>query len=152
MAERAEGTPRRSRASLWYDARVLGLIFQVVVAVVVVALVVFVVHNTATNLARLGIASGFGFLSRPAGFDVSMTLIDYTPAYSYGRIFLVGLLNTLIVAAVGIVLATLLGFAVGIMRLSRNWLIAKLATVYVEVVRNVPLVLQLLFWYSGVLQ
>src|SRR5262249_60766839 len=89
--------------------------------------------------ARAHISPGFGFWTNPAGFDISQTLIAYSPATStFGRAFWVGLLNTLLVAAIGIVLATVLGFAVGIARLSRNWLVARLAAGYVEVIRNVP--------------
>ena len=110
-------------------------------------------YNVAQNLARAHIASGFGFWNNTAGFDISQTLIDYSPSTSsFGRAFWVGLLNTLLVAAIGIVLATVLGFIIGIARLSRNWLVARLAGGYVELVRNVPLLLQLLFWYNAVLK
>jgi len=98
-------------------------------------------------------ASGFGFWNNTAGFDISQALIAYSPSTStFGRAFWVGLLNTLLVAAIGILLATVLGFAIGIARLSNNWLLAKLAAGYVEVTRNVPLLLQLLFWYNAVLK
>jgi len=110
------------------------------------------IRNAAQNLAAAHIVSGFGFWSNTAGFDISQTLIAYSPSAStFGRAFWVGLLNTLLVAGIGIVLATILGFAVGIARLSRNWLVAHLAGGYVELVRNVPLLLQLLFWYNSVL-
>ena len=99
------------------------------------------------NLARLGVASGFGFLERPSGFDIGQTLIDYSAASTFGRAFLVGFLNTIVVAVVGIVLATIIGFTMGIARLSHNWLVSTLATIYVEVVRNIPLLLQLLLVY-----
>ena len=101
---------------------------------------------------RQNIASGFGFIDRTAGFDISQTLIDFDASMTYGRAFLVGLLNTLLVAGLGIVLATVLGFIIGIARLSTNWLVARLATVYVEVIRNMPLLLQLFFWYFAVLK
>ena len=109
------------------------------------------VVNTAHNLSKAGIASGFGFLSQTAGFDISQSLIDYYRASSYARAFWVGLINTLLVSSVSIVLSTLLGFVVGIMRLSGNWLVSRLALSYIEVVRNVPLLLQLLFWYIAIL-
>src|SRR5205085_12596503 len=109
--------------------------------------------NAANNLAKAGIASGFRFWDNTAGFDISQTLIPYSPSTStFGRAFWVGLLNTLLVAGLGIVLATALGFTIGIARLSRNWLVAHLAGGYVELVRNVPLLLQLLFWYNAVLK
>jgi general L-amino acid transport system permease protein len=110
------------------------------------------IRNAAENLARANIASGFGFWNNTAGFDISQTLIPYTTASTFGRAFWVGLLNTLLVAGLGIVFATVLGFLVGIARLSRNWLVARIAGGYVEVIRNLPLLLQLLFWYNGVLK
>jgi len=111
-----------------------------------------VLSNTAENLAARNIASGFGFLWEPAGFAISQTLIPYDESDSYARAFLVGLLNTLLVAAIGIVLATILGVIIGVARLSRNWLIRALAAGYVEILRNIPLLLQLFFWYFAVLR
>ena len=109
--------------------------------------------NAADNLAKANIASGFRFWNNTAGFDISQTLIDYSPSTStFGRAFWVGLLNTLLVAALGIVLATALGFTIGIARLSRNWLVSHLAGGYVELIRNIPLLLQILFWYNAVLK
>jgi general L-amino acid transport system permease protein len=115
------------------------------------ALAWMVVSNTIHNLRKQNIASGFGFWNNTAGFDISQTLISYSAASSYGEAFWVGLLNTLLVSAIGIVFATIVGFAAGIARLSSNWLIARLATVYVEVVRNVPLLLQLFVWYFALI-
>ncbi len=109
--------------------------------------------NAAQNLARANVASGFGFWNNTAGFDISQTLIPYSASTStFGRAFWVGLINTLLVAAIAIVLATVLGFIIGIARLSRNWLVARLAGGYVELIRNVPLLLQILFWYNAVLK
>ena len=111
------------------------------------------VINAAQNLAQRHIASGFGFWNNTAGFDISQTLIAYSSSTStFGRAFWVGLLNTLLVAGIGIVLATVLGFVIGIARLSRNWLVSRFAGGYVELIRNVPLLLQLLFWYNAVLK
>jgi len=107
--------------------------------------------NARANLAAQGFASGFDFLNHTAGFGVSQSLIPYQETDSYGRVFLVGLLNTLLVAGIGIVLATVLGFAIGIARLSPNWLLARLAGGYVELIRNLPLLFQILFWYLAVL-
>jgi len=136
-----------------YRRRIAGIAVQVGLVVLIGGLVYAAAYNAAQNLARAHIASGFGFWNNTAGFDISQTLIAYSPATStFGRAFWVGLLNTLLVAAIGIVLATVLGFAVGIARLSRNWLVARLAAGYVEVIRNVPLLLQLLFWYNAVLK
>src|SRR5262249_25596590 len=108
----------------------------------------FRVHNTLVNLRRQNIASGFGFLDREAAFGIGESLIPYSPADTYARAFLVGLLNTLYVSALGVVLATILGTLMGIARLSSNWLVRKLAQVYVETFRNIPLLLQLFFWWA----
>jgi general L-amino acid transport system permease protein len=135
------------------NARLRGLIWQIVTCAVVAALAIWVVHNVSDNLQRARIASGFGFWFATAGFDISQTLIDYSITTStYGRAFFVGLLNTLLIAVLGIALATVIGFVVGIARLSRNWLVAKVAGGYVELIRNIPLVLHLLFWYNAVLK
>jgi len=111
----------------------------------------FLLGNLFDNLARRGIASGFGFLDSTAGFGITMSLIPYSEASTYGRAFVVGLLNTLLVSVLGIICATVLGFAIGIGRLSRNWLIARLATIYIETLRNIPLLLQIFFWYFAAL-
>ena len=126
--------------------------YQAVLCAVIVFLAWSAIHNAAENLARAKIASGFGFWDNTAGFDISQTLIEYQATSTYGRAFWVGLLNTLLVAAIGIVLATIVGFLVGIARLSKNFLLAKLSSGYVELIRNVPLLLQLLFWYNAVLK
>jgi len=126
---------------------------QVVLVLVVFGLAYGAFVNAVNNLARAHIASGFRFWDNTAGFDISQTLIAYSASTStFGRAFWVGLLNTLLVAGAGILLATALGFVVGIARLSRNWLVARLAAGYVELIRNIPLLLQLLFWYNAVLK
>ena len=125
--------------------------FRLILVAAIAAFLVWVGDNTIENLRRANFASGFGFLDDRAGFEISQTLIPYTIESTYARAFLVGLLNTLLVAVIGIVLATVIGFVVGIARLSSNWLIARLATVYVETLRNIPLLLLLLFWYRAVL-
>jgi general L-amino acid transport system permease protein len=107
--------------------------------------------NAKANLDAQKITSGFGFLENTAGFAVNQSLIPYNESDTYGRVFVVGLLNTLLVAGIGIVLATILGFAIGIARLSPNWLVARLAGGYVELIRNLPLLFQILFWYLAVL-
>jgi general L-amino acid transport system permease protein len=140
------------RPSIWRNEFARGVILQVVVAGALLVLALFIVHNTAVNLAKRGIASGFGFLENIAGFQPTFSLIpfDITTATN-GRVFLLGLVNTLVVSAIGVVLTTLLGFIIGIARLSPNFIISKLAAVYVDVVRNVPLLAQIIFWYFGVL-
>ncbi|HFC04359.1 MAG TPA: amino acid ABC transporter permease, partial [Rhizobiales bacterium] len=119
---------------------------------VIVYLVWALVDNTIKNLAARKIASGFGFLGTTASFGINQTLIEYTEESSYGAVFIVGLLNTLLVSALGVFFATLIGFTIGVMRLSKNWVVAKIATVYVEVLRNIPLLLQIFFWYFAVLR
>jgi len=135
------------------DPKLRGLALQIALGLALILLAYSAIHNAQLNLERARIASGFGFWNVTAGFDISQTLIDYDSQTStYGRAFWVGLLNTLLVAALGIVFATVLGFAIGIARLSRNFLVERFATAYVELFRNVPLLLQLLFWYNAVLK
>ena len=141
-----------SATSFLYRPEVRQGIYQAVLVGLLVAVFYMLITNTAANLRKQNIASGFGFIHRTAGFDVSQTLIAYDNSMTYGRVFIVGLLNTLLVAGFGIVLATVLGFIIGIARLSSNWLVARLATVYVELIRNVPALLQLFFWYFAVLK
>ena len=133
--------------AFYNDPRIRAIFYQLLVVAFVLIGGWILISNTMANLARLGVASGFGFLERPSGFDIGQTLIDYSAASTFGRAFLVGFLNTIVVAVVGIVLATIIGFTMGIARLSHNWLVSTLATIYVEVVRNIPLLLQLLLVY-----
>jgi len=132
----------------WNDPTIRGYVFQIVVFGAVVALAWWLVSNTLANMERQKIASGFGFITQEAGFDIGDTLIDYSPASTYGHAIWVGILNTLRVALIGIALSTLLGTLVGIGRLSSNWLLAKICGWYVEIVRNIPLLLQLFVWYK----
>jgi general L-amino acid transport system permease protein len=141
-----------TRPPLFYDPRVRAIFFQVLVLGIVILGGAYLVNNTLANLARQGIASGFGFLDTTAGFAISMSLIEYSEESSYGQAFLVGLLNTLLVSAIGVVIATILGFLIGVARLSRNWLVSKIAGAYIETLRNIPLLLQLFFWYFAVLR
>ena len=140
--------PRGARLS---DPRIRAALYQLVLLLAVVWLGYEFWKNAAANLQARDVASGLGFLERPAEFGVSLSLIPYTETDSYGRVFLVGLLNTILVSGIGIVLATVLGFLIGIGRLSSNWLVARLAGGYVEIVRNLPLLFQILFWYLAVL-
>ena len=142
----------RPKTPLLYDPRVRSITYQVVLCAVIVFLAWSAINNAAENLARAKIASGFGFWENTAGFDISQTLIEYQATSTYGRAFWVGLINTLVVAGLGIVLATILGFLIGIARLSKNWLLGRIAGFYVETIRNIPLLLQLLFWYNAVLK
>ncbi|MDN5595913.1 MAG: amino acid ABC transporter permease [Pseudomonas sp.] len=142
------GAPKQKLS--FSDPKVRAWLFQIITIVAVVSLGLYLVHNTQTNLQHRGITSGFDFLERSAGFGIAQHLIDYTESDSYARVFVIGLLNTLLVTVIGVVLATLLGFIIGVARLSPNWMINKLATVYVEVFRNIPPLLQILFWYFAV--
>ncbi len=142
------GERRPTLKDLLYRSEARQLIFQAVLLALVIGAFAWVFGN----LRRHNVVWGFDFLNQTAGFDISQSLIEYSNRSTYGRVFWVGLLNTLLVSVLGIAGATVIGFAVGIARLSSNWLIARLAGVYVEVVRNVPLLLQLFFWYFAVLK
>lgn len=141
----------QARSSWLTDPQLRSWLFQVIAVIAVVAIGWFLFVNTQHNLQQRGILSGFGFLEQSAGFGISQHLIDYSESNSYGRVFLIGLLNTLLVSVIGIVLATLVGFLVGVARLSSNWLISRLATLYIEIFRNIPPLLQIFFWYFAVL-
>jgi general L-amino acid transport system permease protein len=136
------------RPAPWRDPKIRGIAYQVAFVAAVVGFAAFLLHNMLGNISRQHIATGFGFLHKEAAFGIGESLIEYSPADTYGRAFLVGLSNTLYVAALGIVLATILGAVMGLARLSSNWLIAKLAQIYVETFRNIPLLLQLFFWWG----
>ncbi len=142
-----------ARVAFYNNRKVRSIAYQVALCAIVGFLVYEAASNAIDHLRRAHIASGFGFWNNTAGFDISQTLIEFhSQSSSYGRAFWVGLLNTLLVAGLGIVFATILGFIIGIARLSKNWLVAKAAGGYVETIRNIPLLLQLLFWYNAVLK
>ena len=128
MSEKGKSTSGSIGA--WFgDERVRGKIAQGLVIFFLLLLVSFLVHNTSQNIDSRGIKTGWGFLSQPAGYDVLFKIVEFDSTYSHGRIFFVGILNTLLVSAIGIVLATFLGFFVGVLRLSNNWLVSKIAYV-----------------------
>ena len=133
---------------MWGSERVRRFVYQTALLLLIAAVAGYAVHNLVHNLQSRSITMGFGYLTQEAGFDISEKLVAYDAGRSYGRAFFVGLLNTLFVSACAIVVASLLGLAVGIARLSPNWLLRKLAGGYIEAVRNVPLILQLLMWYG----
>ncbi|WP_119268645.1 amino acid ABC transporter permease [Taklimakanibacter deserti] len=143
---------RPQRASFLNDPKFRSRIAQIVFLLLLVWFGYEIYHNTAANLAKLHQTFGFGFLRNTAGFDIIQRPIEYTRDSSYFRAIVVGFLNTLIASGLGIVFATVIGFVVGIMRLSSNWIVAKIATGYVEVIRNIPLLLQIFFWYAAVLK
>ena len=132
----------------WNDPATRALAYQILALAVVGAGIWFLVHNTLHNLALRNIATGFGFLNREAGFAIGESVIAYGPADTYGRAVFVGVLNTLRVGLIALVAATILGVIIGVGRLSKNWLVARITSFYVEVMRNVPLLLQLFFWYA----
>jgi len=152
MVDQEAAQKTAPKTSLLNDPKIRGLIYQVIVAVCILLAFYMIAVNTAENLARQNKSTGFGFFFATSGFDVSFSLIPYDRASYYWEAFVVGLLNTLLVSVIGIIFATMLGFTLGIARLSSNWIIARLATIYVEVLRNIPLLLQLFFWYFAVLK
>ncbi len=154
MAVTDAGRPGEAaaKASFLYRPEVRQVIYQIILVAALVALFYNIISNTLENMRRQNIASGFGFWNRTSGFDIGQHLVPYSATSSYGDAFWVGMWNTLLIAGIGIVLATIIGFIVGIARLSTNWLVARLATVYVETLRNMPLLLQLFFWYFGVIK
>lgn len=133
------------------DQRTRAIFFQALAFLAVVIFFVYIGLNTAHNLEVRGIATGFGFLNAPAGYDVAMSLIPYTATDTHGRVFFVGLFNTLAVSISGIIAATILGVVLGVLRLSKNWLVAKLVYSYIEVMRNLPLLLHIIFWYGVII-
>lgn len=148
IASRKIDEPRRN---LLNDPRVRGWLAQALVLALLIVVVVYALYNIAHNLNKAGITTGFAFLDQPAGFDISQTLIPYDSKSSYADAFVIGLLNTLLVSFLGIVFSSVLGFFLGIVRLSPNWLVSKMAEAYTEVIRNIPLLLQILFWYLAIL-
>ena len=151
MVEERRPGEAPSNAALWRRPVFRSTVFQVLLVLGVVYLGNSLLSNTLYNLEQRGISTGFDFLSNAAGFGIVQSLIDYQETDTFARTFLVGLVNTILVSTLGIFFATVIGFVVGVARLSKNWLIAKLAMVYIETFRNIPLLLQILFWYFIVL-
>lgn len=137
--------------AFWRDIRFLQVLAQVVFVLLVALAAGFLYANVSANLARQGLTVGYGFMSNPASFDIGESYIPYEASNSYGRALLVGLVNTLVVSALGILLTTVIGIVAGVARLSSNWIIGRLAAAYVGVIRNTPLLIQLFFWYFGVI-
>ncbi len=146
-----DSAPSKS-TNLLYNPTFRSVAFQFITVAALSLFVYTLVNNALSNLEARGIATGFGFLEQPAGFGIGLSLIDYTEADTYAKTFFVGLLNTALVSVLGIIFATIIGFLVGIARLSSNWLVSRAAAVYIEIFRNIPLLLQILFWYVAVLQ
>ena len=149
--EYLQSGPGRNVASFLNDQRIRGAVYQALTICLVVLAIWWIVDNTVTNLTRSGTVSGYSFLDGRAGFEISQKLIVYSSDSSYARALLVGFLNTVLIAVTGIVTATVVGFLVALCRLSSNWLVSRLCTIYVELFRNTPALLVIFFWYSGVL-
>lgn len=149
----SRGSSQASSISAWiYNPQIRAFVFQALLLLFVGYLCYSFISNAYENMQRQNLAGGFNFLGFTSGFDINFTLIEYNETSTYGRVLLVGLLNTLLVAAIGIFFATIIGLIVGIARLSNNWGVQKLATAYVEVTRNLPLLFQILFWYMAVIR
>ena len=145
--------PSSAKPSSWFsDERTRGFIYQTLLLGCIAALACGAIYNAVVNMRARGIPMGFGFWNDVAGFDINLHLINYSNLSTYGRAFWVGLLNTLLIAVISIPLATLLGFVIGVARLSPNWLLSRFALVYTSIMRNIPLLLLLLFWYNAVLK
>lgn len=144
--------PTVKRDFSFSNPAVRAWVYQIIAVVAVILVVGYLVHNTIVNLANRGITSGFGFLERTAGFGIVQHLIEYSESDTYARVFMVGLTNTLLVSALCIVFASILGFFLGLARLSDNWLLRKISTIYIETFRNIPPLLQIFFWYFAVLR
>ncbi len=136
----------------WNSAQHRAVLFQILLVAGLGLLVWAIANNMMINLEKRGIATGFNFLSQEAGFGIIQSLVPYDESYTFGRTFIVGLLNTILVSSIGVILATVIGFVVGVARLSKNWLVSTMAGVYIEVFRNIPLLLQIFFWYFAVLR
>ena len=151
MAQEVTDSPEittSAKISFWYDPTKRAVIYQVVVLGIVGLVAYYLFTNTLANLERQNIATGFGFFTKEASFEIGESPIPYSAADTYGRALLVGVLNTIKVSFIGIILTVILGTFVGIARLSRNWLVAKLAGIYIEVMQDIPVLLQLVFWYA----
>ena len=140
-----------SSGAFYNNPQVRSIVYQILLVAGLLYFFGTIIGNTLGNMEAIGIKTGFDFLSAAAGYDVLMSLISFEATDTYGRIFVVGLLNTILVSVIGIVFATILGFIFGVAQFSRNWLIRKVAVVYVEIFRNIPLLLQVFFWYFAVL-
>jgi len=153
MAEISAGPSGHGASVVWWrDERKRALLWQILVVAAIAAALWFIASNTIENLRTLGVPLGLDFLEFPAGFAISFSLIPTDLESSIGRLILAGILNTLLATAICIVLSTILGFLIGVLRLSHNYLVSRLATAYVEAIRNVPLLVQLLFWYVAIVK
>jgi general L-amino acid transport system permease protein len=144
----AAHSPTSGKVAFWYDPRKRSILYQLGVLATVGLLGYYLISNTQANLERQSIATGFGFLQKEASFEIGESLISYSAADRYARALFVGVLNTLLVSFIGIILTVALGTLIGIARLSTNWLVSRLAAVFIEVFQDIPILLQLFFWYA----
>jgi general L-amino acid transport system permease protein len=142
----------KSEVPIWRDERVLNAAAQIISAILVIGFVIFLIINFFASAKARGLSLGYNFLEEAAGFPITESTIDYDPSYSFGYAFLAGIVNTLRVAILGIVLATILGTLVGLARLSMNWLLSRIALAYIEFHRNIPLIVLLFIWFFAVFQ
>ena len=142
------GNESPSKASFWYDPKVRAVLYQIGALAMVGLLAYYLMTNTMANLERQSIATGFGFLDKQASFEIGESLIPYSAADSYARALVVGALNTLMVSFIGVAITIVLGTLIGIARLSSNWLVSRMAGIYIEVFQDIPVLLQLFFWYA----
>jgi len=142
----------RRGVPLWRDVVVLQWVAQIVSAILIVGFLIFFLSNVLEAANARGLGLGYGFLSQAAGFPLPESVLEYDPSFPFARAFLIGLLHTLKVASVGVILATLVGVIAALARLSTNWLVSRIASVYIEIIRNIPLAVQLFFWYFAVFQ
>ncbi len=151
--KRFSSAPKSADGMAWfYSPKVRGIASQLIVVALLAWGLYEIIGNTQANLKKLNQNFGFDFLTQASGFDLSSSLLDYSSSSTYGRALVVGLLNTVVVAIIGIILSTIIGFIVGIMRLSKNQVVSGAATLYIEIIRNVPLLLQIFMWYALVLK
>jgi general L-amino acid transport system permease protein len=151
LADKKAMQPEDSQSEkvpFWLDPKKRAIVYQIGTLCMVGLLAYYLVSNTLANLERQSVATGFGFLNKESSFEIGESLISYSAASSYGRALIVGALNTLLVSFIGIILTVILGTFVGIARLSTNWLVSKLAAIYIEVMQDIPILLQLFFWYA----
>lgn len=142
----------QAKVSFFNDPKVRSWFYQILLVAFLAWLILSIRANVSANLEAQNIATGWGFLGTTAGFSIIQKLVFYVESSSYGRALWVGFLNTILIAFIGVIFATILGFLIGIARLSSNWIVAKVATVYIEIIRNIPLLLQIFFWYFAVLR
>ncbi len=142
--------PDKVKIPFWRDKRIIPILLQALFVVIVISFGFILVNNAIKGMEAIGIKLGFGFLSSTASFNIGQSLIDYQPTDSYSRALLVGIINTLQLTVIGIILTSILGVFIGIARLSANWLVRSVATVYIEIFRNTPLLVQIIIWALAV--